>query len=670
MKPIATITFFVFAFVAALDSTLAAERLASEKDNASDLEISLNTISGEPLRLLSDPKTEIHLVCFLGTECPLAKLYAPRLNSMAAEFAGEGGASPRVQFVGVASNQQDSQADLIAYVAEHQIAFPIIRDAGNKIADEYHATRTPEVFVVDSEMAIRYRGRIDDQFLPGIARHEPQSEDLKLALSELVSGREVSVAKTQPAGCIIGRVKFPSPANSSDSPESVTFAGAVSRILNRHCVECHRPGEIGPFSLTEYDEVVGWAEMILEVVKEKRMPPWHANPDHGEFSNARFVTDEEKKTLAAWVSAGAPLGDESQLPALPKIPETWRLPQKPDVVLEMRGEPYKVPASGIVEYQYFVVDPGFTEDKWIRETQVVPGNRAVVHHAVIFVRPPDGSQFNGIGWLGAYVPGQRPRKLPPGGARLVRAGSKFVFQMHYTPNGTEQTDLTKLGIVFSDPKKVTHEIITLIGIEQDIEIPPHESSHSFEVNVSHLPPHGDLLSITPHMHVRGKSFTLFAQRDGKRETMLDVPNYDFNWQHTYELVHQRPLASIDSLDFRVVYDNSADNPANPNPNAYVMWGDQTGDEMAIGYFDISLPRDRPSQHRESKPGTQEAEAEVERLVKKVFDQFDANRDRSIERSETPTSLERFGFWKYDYDQNGELSEQEVRSASFHRVHRQ
>ena len=327
------------------------------------------------------------------------------------------------------------------------------------------------MFVLDEEFTVRYRGRIDDQYMPGVSKSKATRHDLQVAMEELLSGKDVTQPLTEPEGCFIGRVR--QAVQSGD----VTYCKQVSRVLRKHCVECHRDGEIGPFQLDEYEEVVGWADTIIEVIDDGRMPPWHADPDHGEFANARNMPSDAKELLRKWVEAGLPYGNADDLPPASRLTKGWRLSREPDLILSMSERECKVPADGTVEYQYFVVDPGFKEDKWITGAQLVPGNSAVVHHSIVFVRPPDGARFRGIGWLTAYVPGTRVGSFPEGSAVLVPAKSKLVFQQHYTPNGTEQTDITKLGLTFGNEEEITHEVYTLVGIDQEFEIPPQTSRH-------------------------------------------------------------------------------------------------------------------------------------------------------------------------------------------------
>lgn len=625
--------------------------------SSADLAFRLPTTSGETVELKKQPDQKVTVVCFLGAECPLARLYGPRLNELQESYRSRG-----VRLIGVNSNQQDSLEDVQAYVKKYQIQFPMAKDYGNEIADRYQAVRTPEVFVLDENLAIQYRGRIDNQYLPGISRAETTSNDLKNALDQVLSGKPVKLAVTEPNGCFIGRVK------KTEVTTSLTFCNEVVRVLNQHCVECHRKGEIAPFSLTDYDEVRGWADTMLETIDDGRMPPWHASPKYGHYANARFMSDQEKQVLRDWVAGGMPYGDVKNMPQLPEFREGWHLPEIPEVVLEMRKRPFQVPAEGVVEYQYFVVDPGFKEDKWVTGAQVLPGNRSVVHHAIVFIRPPDGADFRGIGWLTAYVPGQRIKKLPEGRARRVPAGSKLVFQMHYTPNGSVAEDISKVGLLFGKEKEITHEVFTLIGIDQEFEIPPHAKDFPVTAQVRRIPPEAELLAIAPHMHLRGKSFRLFMKQKDESEILLDVPNYDFNWQHIYELSQPMKLDDVDSLEFTVKFDNSKENPFNPDPSEYVTWGDQTWEEMAIAFFEVAEPRkkkkvEKPKPQKkisdaELKKRKAEMKRDFDRQAAEFFQRYDKNGDGHVMLDEVPLAVQRYGHIR-DHDDDGEIQLDEL-----------
>lgn len=546
------------------------------------LDFTLPSASGETVDLKTPFTARLRVVCFLGCDCPVAKLYAPRLKTLAQQFASQG-----VEFFSVNSNPQDSIAKLAKYAKDHglddsSLSFPMLKDHDGQVALRFGATRTPEVFVIDSLGQLIYQGRIDDQYRPGVVTDQPTRDDLRLAIEEHLAGKAVSVANAPAAGCRITKRR------PIDPDADVTYARDISKILNKHCVECHRSGEIGPFALTDYDEIVGWADMMVEVIDNNRMPPWHASDDHAKFVNSRRMSDAEKETVRRWVESGTPFGNATELESSPSFASGWQIGQ-PDLVVPMASEPFTVPAGGTVEYQYFVVDPGFTEDRWVTAAEVVPGNRAVVHHGIAFVRPPDGVRIDGMGWLSAYVPGQRMAPPEPHRARLVPAGSKLVFQMHYTPTGKVEQDLSKIGLKFASADQVTEELLTIVGINQAIEILPRQSDVTVDGDTEYLPVGGRLLAMSPHMHLRGKAFQVQIGRQGKDSILLDVPLYDFNWQHTYILEKPIELDSVDWLTFIATYDNSTKNPFNPDPDEFVTWGDQTWEEMAIVFYEVARP---------------------------------------------------------------------------------
>ena len=621
----------------------------------------LQDFRGKKLALADLADNRIVVIAFLGTECPLAKLYGPRLAALAAEFADDG-----VAFVGVNSNTHDSNSELAAYAQRHKIPFPLLKDLGNRVADAIGAKRTPEVFLLDQDRVVRYGGRIDDQYGIGYARDEPTRHDLREAIQDLLAGRPVSQPLTEAVGCHIGRIKSP------DAAATVTYSDQVARIFQRHCVECHRPGEIAPFSLTSYDEVVGWADTIAEVIEDQRMPPWHANPQHGRFNNERLMTADEKQTVYDWVASGAPQGDPQQLPEPIEYVTGWRLSQKPDAVVAMRNRPFIVPAEGTVEYQYFVADPGFTEDKWVRGAEVLPGNRSVVHHAIVFFRAPEESAHEGLGWLTAYVPGQSTFEQPAHQARFVPAGSKFVFQMHYTPTGSPEEDVTKVGLLFSDPGDVTEELVTLVAINHDFEIPPHAENFPIHATRSDFPPGAKLQAIAPHMHVRGRSFRVEAvdpRRADASEVLLDVPNYDFNWQHAYELATPLPLTGDLRLDCTALFDNSEKNLVNPDPSITVRWGDQTWEEMMIAFLEVSIPVDHDKHSGRDKPQrlTAAQRKHAQRTAAQLIERFDRDGDGFVRRKETPKAFAAFAFSKIDSNEDNTITLEEALQASLRAV---
>lgn len=596
---------------------------------------------------------DLVVVAFLGTECPLAKLYAGRLQTIADDYAKRG-----VAVVAVMSNAQDSLAKIAAFERQYKITYPVLKDRRNEVADQFGAERTSQVFLLDRQRAIRYRGRVDDQYLVGIVRAKPTRADLQIAIDELLAGKSVSIPQTDALGCIIGRAHKP----TDSSP--VTYSRDIAPILQARCVECHRAGEIGPFDLSSYEESAGWGEMITEVVRKQRMPPWHANPKHGSFANDRSMPAAEKELLYKWVENGCPQGDPADLPKPRHFTEGWQLPRQPDLVLSMQ-EPFTVAAdagSEGVPYQYFHVPTNFTEDKWIEASEVQPGNRSVVHHTIVYVAPPGANGRPDWIFLAAYVPGLRYEPLPEHSAKRIPAGSTLIFEMHYTPNGSEQTDTTKLGLLFADVDQVDKEVITTeIGNEQ-LAIPPGADNHVVTATSRLTTKEVTLLSLSPHMHLRGKAFRYeLVLPTGEREVLLDVPAYDFNWQTRYALSEPRRVPAGSVIHCRAVYDNSTANLANPDPTKTVHWGDQSWDEMMLGFFDVILPRN-DKRKAVTKPvrtgldivgmfdaadadhngGLDEKEASGNELLKQHFAKVDSNGDGLLQLGEILAALKGLG----------------------------
>jgi hypothetical protein len=374
---------------------------------------------------------------------------------------------------------------------------------------------------------------------------------------------------------------------------AVTYTRHVSRILQKSCQECHRPGQIGPMSLLTYKQAAAWSDTIREVVEEKRMPPWHADPRHGKFQNDRSLSAADREALLAWIDAGCPRGDDKDLPPIVDHAGGWRI-GKPDAVFTMKTS-FKVPARAAngVKYKYFLVSTHFEEDVWIQAAEARPGNRAVVHHIIVYVvdlkkgrpRSPDGI---GNGFLVAHAPGDLPAVFPPGYAKKIPRGSTLAFQMHYTPNGVAQSDRSSVGLTFAR-KPPRFEIKTRGIAHRRLTIPAGDPSYKATAHTA-FPEDVALISFFPHMHLRGKSFDYrLIVPDQKPETLLSIPRYDFNWQNNYRLQKARVLKAGTRIECTAVYDNSAANPNNPDPSREVHWGDQTWDEMMIGFIDYALP---------------------------------------------------------------------------------
>jgi hypothetical protein len=409
--------------------------------------------------------------------------------------------------------------------------------------------------------------------------------------------------------------QMPGPASAqrekiSQAAAQPTFYKDVLPILQDKCQSCHRTGEPAPMPLVSYEQTRPWAGKIAAAVEMRMMPPWFADPRFGHFANDPSLTAEQIATIGAWADAGAPAGDERDAPAPRKWSAGWNI-LEPDVVVKM-PKPVQIPAHGEVEYTYEIVATHFAEDRWVQMAEVRPSSPAHVHHAVVYIRPPDSAWLRHAPVEGpftasmlsdpgerrqahettsdlllVYAPGSAPDRWADGMAKFVPAGSDLVFQMHYTTNGEAAIDETSVGLVFakSPPKQ---RVITLQLNNHALIIPPEAEDFRVEVEGT-LPNDATLLSFFPHMHLRGKRFEYdIVHDDGSVETLLRV-NYHFHWQLGYKLAEPRELKAGARLRAIAWYDNSKNNPHNPDPEKTVTWGDQTSQEMMVGFFDVAVP---------------------------------------------------------------------------------
>jgi hypothetical protein len=437
-------------------------------------------------------------------------------------------------------------------------------------------------------------------------------------------------------------------------PGKTTFYKDVLPILQNNCQSCHRSGEVAPMSLMTYNETRPFAIAIKLAVLTQKMPPWYADPQYGHFSNERKLSSKDIRTLVTWVDGGAQPGDSKDAPPPAKFVDGWNI-GKPDRVLEMPIA-YSIPAEGTVDYQYIVIPGGFTQDTWIRAAEVRPGNRALMHHVIAFIRGPESKWMRDVkpgeffvpkkednqqdggnnnqakkdeapaggnqqaananqqrnerrrGDIGellvGYAPGLQPLDLHDGEAKLIKAGSDIVFQLHYTANGTAGTDKTRIGLVYAkEPPKV--RVMQLAASNPGFKIPPNDPNYEVKSQVM-LQENVTLADLMPHMHFRGKDFLYVAiYPDGHQETLLSVPKYDFNWQLGYQLAKPIVLPKGTRIECTAHFDNSANNPYNPDPTKTVKWGDQTWEEMMIGWFsvEVSPNADTANLVKFEKPGT-------------------------------------------------------------------
>jgi hypothetical protein len=398
-----------------------------------------------------------------------------------------------------------------------------------------------------------------------------------------------------------------------------TFYKDVLPLLQRDCQNCHRPGEAAPMAFLTYEQTRPWARAIKAAVLSRKMPPWFADAHSGKFANDPSLGQTEIDTLVAWVDGGAQAGNPKEAPGPRTFVDGWQI-GNPDYVIEMPAA-FEVPVSGTIDYQYIVIPLGFTEDRFVQMAEARPGNKQLVHHIIAFVREPgskwlkdakpgvpfvpqrgggDGGSLGDA--LAGYAPGMTPAVLKPGQARMLKAGSDIVLQMHYTANGKPGTDRSRVGLIFAK-EPPSQRVLTLAAANAKFVIPPGDANYRVDAKLT-LQHDANLVSLLPHMHFRGKSFEYrLIYPTGEKEMLLNVPRYDFNWQLTYYLGEQKLLPAGTTIECTAYYDNSPNNPYNPDPAKEVRYGEQTWEEMMFGFFDVAVPVDvtvtdlvRPKKH--------------------------------------------------------------------------
>ena len=543
-------------------------------------DVETHDLHGKPLSL-SLFRGKPVVLCMTSPDCPVGRKYLPVLAAMAKEYAGRG-----VVFLAVNAKGNASAPAMRDALASAGFTGTCLTDPGGALAAALGARSSTDAFVLDAARTLVYRGAVDDQFGLGYSVAKPRRRFLRDALEAVLAGGRPPVEATSAPGCVVEAPKAALPA----ARLNVTYHNRVSRIVAQHCVDCHRPGENGPFDLTRYDDVKENLATIKRSVKRGVMPPWFADPKVGHWANDRSLSEADRADLLAWIDAGAPLGDPADAPVERTYAAGWKI-GKPDAVFET-PHAFKIPATGAMEYQRVALQTHLPEDKWATAIEIRPSTPAVVHHVLVFVvYPPDHPRLgeqprykDGLdGYFAGLVPGQGHVTYPLGVAKFIPRDALLIFQIHYTPNGTPTEDRPKIGMVFSDGKP-EHEIGTRGVFNTKFRIPP--GAANYEVSATHLFRHPvRLLSLNPHSHVRGKAYRYeMVYPDGRSETVLDVPRYDFNWQLEYHFRDPLDVPAGARLKVTAWYDNSEKNPANPDPAATVRFGDQTWDEMMIGYF--------------------------------------------------------------------------------------
>ncbi len=515
---------------------------------------------------------------FSGNGCPIVRKSAPKLRELRRKFGREG-----VEFWVIHSYPDDTTSEIRREVNEWRAGGLLhLRDARQALAVSFGVERTAEVVAIDLKTRrVFYQGAVDDQLVEGAERPAARQHFLREALTQKLAGQEVATPRTPARGCRLAFVPTPAPDGVP------VYATEVAPILGAHCVECHREGGIGPWAMDGHGRVRNNAAMIEEVLLARRMPPWDPDPDFGEFANAHFLGREETQTLLRWVKAGAPRGDGPDPLAQPLPPRSeWAL-GKPDAVLKL-PQPERVPATGVLDYRRIRIANPFTNEVWITGADIRPGNRRIVHHAILYAMwpgCPDDGTGQGVHFQG-WAPGSPPSQYPAGVAKRLPAGAELTMEMHYTTCGSEQTDQTEVAFYLA-PGPQAREVFVRRADAEDVDIAPgvdesrHHATYAFRQPAT-------LYGLSPHMHVRGKwmRYELLLP-DGTRETLLHVPRYDFKWQHGYGFKTPRRVPAGAWLLVTGAFDNSPAHPGNPDPTKRVRFGLQSWDEMFIGFFEAA-----------------------------------------------------------------------------------
>ena len=551
---------------------MASAALAERVDNFVLLD---HTGDAHELHYYSDRDAVVLMV--QGNGCPVVRNALPDLRAVREQFS-----DANVEFLMINSNLQDYRVSIAAEAEEWGIDLPILDDDSQLIGESLGLTRTAEVFVIDTDdWSVAYRGPINDRLSYERQKKEASKHFVADALNAVLAGEEPSITSEDAIGCLIN---FPG-EKEREAHRTISYSDTIAPMLEDNCVACHQEGGIGPWAMSSYEMVRGFAPMIREVVRTKRMPPWHADPHVGDWQNDAGLTVEERQTLIHWIEAGAPRGEgDDPLEMFVADANIWPLGE-PDLIVELPS--YDIPASGVVDYQFPSVKNPLDEDVWVRAMTVVPGRTEVVHHVLVGAtaagQPPNESEGVFDNYLGGYAPGTGYTKMPEGTGVYLPADSHFMFQLHYTPFGKDVSDTTKIGLYFHDEPPANflrHGVVLNPTIRIPAGAKRHEQAAYYQFDRD-----AHLHTILPHSHYRGRSST-FALRypDGTEEQLLNVPNYDFNWQRGYDFAEPKFVPAGSKLVHATVYDNSVQNPANPDPDKLVTWGLQSWDEMLYGDF--------------------------------------------------------------------------------------
>ncbi len=511
-----------------------------------------------------------------GLGCTTVRDSLPALKALRDTYAKQG-----VEFMLINANPQDDRKALQTEAARIQLDLPILKDEAQLVIQSLQAERTGEAILIDTKTwAIRYRGPIDDRVHYGSQRPAATRHYLNDALAAVLDKETVAVSQTPVFGCVL---------NIEPHRRPLSYAGDVVPILRDRCINCHRAGGVGPWAMDRYETVRAWSPMMREVIMTKRMPPWQADPAVGELLADRSLRTEEQKTLVRWIDGGAPRGDGPD-PLAAQPPDgvkDWPLGE-PDLVIKLPEQ--KLPAQGVLPYRWFKIQVPIDKNRWVRAVQLKPSNTAVMHHGFVLVLYPARHKDREPAWLegrngffAAHVPGLDVRPMPEDSGQWLPAGSTLVFQLHYITVGAPASDRPVLGLYFhrAPPPR---EYAVASASNRDLRIPPFAANH-IETAETTFRERVRLYGFYPHMHYRGRHFDYVAHfPDGRSERLLSVPNYSFGWQTLYRLKTPREIPAGTRIVARAEFDNSEQNPVNPDPAQEVRWGLDSDDEMLVGYL--------------------------------------------------------------------------------------
>ena len=553
-------------------------------------EITIRGLDGRTQVLAPGVGRRALVVAVTSSSCPLSGRYAPVLARLEQGYQERG-----VDFVFLAPVATDTPDSLRTLARTQGWRGPVVADSKQEVASVLGVRATTEVFVYDAARTLVYRGAIDDQYGLGYARAAARVQPLRQALEAVLAGGTPALAATSAPGCV---VELPVVGKGNAvSREVVTYQRQISRLLQQHCLECHRTGGLAPFSLERYEDVVAHAGIMRKQVERGVMPPWFAAPSsHVIWSNDRSLPEADRQELLSWLAGDKPLGEAEEAPLPRAFPGEWRIGQ-PDAIYQA-PRAIVIPAEGVMKYQNVVVETGLTSDRWVSAMEIQPTARSVVHHVLVFAQHPgdrkgrrgDDASDERAGFFAAYVPGNSFEQFPAGFGKRLAAGSVLRFQIHYTPNGTATNDQIRIGLKFlaQPPEHAVH----VIGLANPLlRIPAGAKRHEEHAGTP-VPRTAHVLAFLPHMHLRGAAFRYEVEApDGNVRTLLDIPRYDFNWQLTYRCANPLVIEAGSRLRAIGWYDNSSGNPANPDPTRDVRWGPQTYDEMMLGYVEYYFPGD-------------------------------------------------------------------------------